>query len=340
MKSIFNNITKLNYKEFLNPENELLLIGLISICIAIWIILYAIPGLLSNLFNTLLGKLILLLSVILISYKNVKYGILLLIILIIISRLISFTQPQLQPKTKEGFTWEQSKTDKFLEIQKSINPDVVFDASEVQKQASQEDVDYFIKNSHWKWSKETEDLYIKTLYNNPYVRTDPQTALETMRTIYNEKAILQLLSWQAKEGQFLRNGVSIRGGAINKYQALPNGWGDYAFNSGQISKTDNVIKCGYDNKTKQLSLQQILNMGNGRILNEHVKKILPVDYNNLEKLIPGFKFLKTPCNPCTALEDPPNYNCSFQLDISGSDPGVSPIWKYLWSNTTTNTINK
>ena len=174
------------------------------------------------------------------------------------------------------------------------------------------------------------NLYIKTLYNNPYVRTDPQTALETMRTIYNENAILQLLSWQSKEGQFLRNGVSIRGGEINKYQALPNGWGDYAFNSGQISKTDNVIKCGTNKNDDKLSLQQILYMGNGGILYEHVKKIIPVDYNNLEKLIPGFKFLKNPCNPCEAMEDPANYNCPFQLDISGSDPGVSDIWKYLW----------
>jgi len=327
-------LTKLNYKEIFSPDNKVLFVGLISIFIVMWIILYAIPDLLSNLFNTILGKLILLLTIILVSYKNIKYGIGLFIIFLIIYRLISFT--------KEGFTWEQSKTNKFLEIQKSINPYIVFDASEVQKQASPEEVDFFIKNGRWKWSKETEDLYVKTLYNNPYVRTDPQTALETMRTIYNENAILQLLSWQAKEGQFLRNGVSIRGGEINKYQALPNGWGDYAFDSGQISKTDNVIKCGYDktiNIPNNLSLQQILYMGNGGILYEHVKKILPVDFNNLEKLIPGFKFLNKPCNPCTALENPPNYNCSFKLDISGSDPGVSPIWKYLWSNKTMDTKN-
>jgi cytochrome c2 len=327
MKSILD-ITKFNYKEILDPKNELILIGLISIFIFIWIILYAVPGLLSNLFNTILGKLILLSSIILISYKNIKYGIITFVILIIIYRLISYTHTN--SKTKEGFTWEQSKIDDFLEIQKSINPDVVFDASEVQKQASQEEVDYFIKNGHWKWSKETDDLYIKSLYNNPYVRTNPQTALETMRTIYNENAILQLLSWQSKEGQFLRNGVSLRGGKINKYQALPNGWGDYAFDSGQITHTDNIIKCGTNKNDAKLSLQQILYMGNGGILYEHVKKIIPVDYNNLEKLIPGFKFLKKPCNPCEAMDEPANYTCPFQLDISGSDPGVSDIWKYLW----------
>ena len=161
---------------------------------------------------------------------------------------------------------------------------------EIKKQASQEDVDYFIKNGHWKWSKETEELYKKALSYNQYVRTDPKIALETMRTIYNENAILQLLSWQSKEGQFLRNGVSLRGGKINKYQALPNGWGDYAFDSGQITRTDNIIKCGTSEKDDKLSLQQIIYMGNGGILYEHVKKKIPVDYNNLETLIPGFKF--------------------------------------------------
>ena len=321
------SIVKFKYKEILDSKNELIVIGLISIFLIIWIILYAIPGLLSSLFNTILGKLILLLLAILISYKNLKLGLLFFGILLIIYRLIYFS------KTKEEFTWNKTSQEKFFEIQKTINPEVIFNVMEIKKQASQEDVDYFIKNGHWKWSKETEELYKKALSYNQYVRTDPKIALETMRTIYNENAILQLLSWQSKEGQFLRNGVSLRGGKINKYQALPNGWGDYAFDSGQITRTDNIIKCGTSEKDDKLSLQQIIYMGNGGILYEHVKKKIPVDYNNLETLIPGFKFLKNPCNPCVALEDPANYNCPFQLDISGSDPSVSDIWKYLWFKT-------
>ena len=82
--------TKLNYKEIFNPDNKVLIIGLISIFLVIWIILYAIPDLLSNLFNTILGKLIILLSIILVSYKNIKYGIGLFIIFLIIYRFISF----------------------------------------------------------------------------------------------------------------------------------------------------------------------------------------------------------------------------------------------------------
>jgi hypothetical protein len=338
-------------KKFFEPQNELMLIGLLSILVLIWIILYAVPGILSSLFNTLLGKFILLLFVILVSYKNVKIGVILFIILIIIYRLI--IQSNTYSGIKEGFTWKKDDINEFLEIQKLLNPHVVFDISEIQKQASPKDVKFFIKHRYWPWSKKTQKLYIETLNNNPYVRTDPETALETVRTIYNEKAILQLLSWQAKEGQFLRNGVSIHRDEMNKYQALPNGWGDYAFNSGQIRKTDNVIKCGL-NKNKGLSLQQIEFKGNGGILNEHVKEITQVDYNNLENLIPGFKFLDGPCNPCEALNDPPNYNCPFQLELkkeknqflsdeeednpnynlmensNENSKKISPIWKYLW----------
>ncbi len=326
-----------------DPNNKLIIIGLLSIFIILWIIVYAIPGLLSSLFNTILGKLILVLLVLLLSIKNVTYGVLIFIFLIIIYRLIIISSLKL----KEGFEWDQKSLNKFLEIQKTINPGIVFSASEVQKQASQKELEYFLKHYHWPWSKETEELYITSLNYNPYVRTDPQLALETIRTIYNENAILQLLSWQAKEGQFLRNGITIKGDKMNEKQALPNGWGDYAFDSRQIRETDNIIKCGINEKDKSLSLQKILFMGDGGILYEHVKKIIPLDYKDLEKIIPGFKFLKSPCNPCEALEESPNYNCPFSLKLKKTDykeenkddDEVSPIWKYLWFDKKSN-LNK
>jgi hypothetical protein len=46
--------------------------------------------------------------------------------------------------------------------------------------------------------------------------------------------------------------------------------------------------------------------------------------------VPGFKFLKDPCNPCLALNDPANYSCPFKLDIKDTEEGVSPVWSYLW----------
>jgi hypothetical protein len=239
---------------------------------------------------------------------------------------------------KEGFRWNKESTNEFLEIQKLINPEIVFNASEIQQQATQEEVNYFNQNGEWLWSDEVKNLYKDFLNKNPYVRTSPEDAINTISTIYNEQAILQLLSRQAKEGQFLLNGVSINNRKKNKYEDLPSGWGDYAFNSKQISKNNNIIKCGYNNKNNdayskksdELSLQEIEHRGNDGIVNTHVKKIKPVDYNNLEKLIPGFSFLNGPCDPCQALNNQPNYNCPFELNVRGEKKGVSPIWKYLW----------
>jgi len=315
---------------FNKQNNELLVIGLISILIAIWMILYLIPNIFVNLFNTLLGKSILILAIILISFKNLYYGMLLLFIFIIIYRFLILSQ-NFNMKQKEGFTWKQSSTNQFLEIQKTINPQIVFNAPEIQKQASQEEVDYFNQNGRWPWSEQVKKLYTESLDKNPYVRTSPEDAINTISTIYNENAILQMLSWQAKEGQFLLNGVSINKNEKNPYVDLPSGWGDFAFNSKQISKNNNIIKCGYNNNNNNLSLQEIESMGNDGIVYSHVKNIKHVDYNDLENLIPGFTFLKGSCNPCENLNNPPNYNCPFQLNTRGTEKGVSSIWQYLWN---------
>jgi len=324
------NLNKISQqiKEFGNKDNELIIIGFISILLGLWIILYLIPNIFVNLFNTILGKVILVLFLILVSFKNLYYGMILLFIFVITYRFLTLSL--YSSSLKEGFTWSQESTNKFLEIQKTINREIVFNTPEIQKQASQEEVDYFNQHGYWPWSDEVKKLYTESLNNNPYVRTSPQDAINTLSTIYNEKAILQLISWQAKEGQFLLNGVSINTGKNNPYEDLPSGWGDYAFNSDQISKNNNIIKCGY-NKNNDLSLQEIEYRGNDGILYNHVKKIKPIDYNNAESTIPGFSFLNSPCNPCEALNNPPNYNCPFELNIPGAKKGVSPIWQYLWN---------
>jgi hypothetical protein len=322
-------------------NNELLLIGIITILILIWIVLYLIPNIFVDLFNTFLGKAILILIIILISFKNLYQGMLLLIIFVIIYRFVTLSiyTNKASTSVKEGFTLNKPSINKFLEIQKLINPEIVFDMKEIQKQSSQDEIDYFNKNGQWPWSEKVKELYKEALDNNPYVRTSAEDAINTVRTIYNENAILEMLSWQTKEGQFLLNGVSVNTGKSNPYQDLPSGWGDYAYKSKQITRHNNIIKCGKNLKpesnpninTDELTLQEIVNMGNDGIVYSHVKKINPVDYNNLEKLIPGFSFLKGPCNPCQALNNPPNYSCPFELNIRDTKKGVSPVWNYLWS---------
>jgi hypothetical protein len=206
------------FKNFLNQDNKTILIGLLSILVAMWTILYVIPGFLVSLFNTILGNLILLLSLILISSQDVKYGVVLAIILIILYRFSHL---------KEGFTWSEESGRKFIELQNSINPGVVFDTKEIQSQASQEEVNYFLKNSMWPWSKDVEDLYKELLEKNTYVRTNPNNAINEVKTKYNQSIIIQILSSQL---DVLQNNKNEHVNMDNR-----DGLGSYPFSSGLVS---------------------------------------------------------------------------------------------------------
>jgi hypothetical protein len=87
------NLNKISeqIKEFGNKDNELIIIGFISILLGLWIILYLIPNIFVNLFNTILGKVILVLFLILVSFKNLYYGMILLFIFVITYRFLTLS---------------------------------------------------------------------------------------------------------------------------------------------------------------------------------------------------------------------------------------------------------
>jgi hypothetical protein len=203
------------FKNFFKQDNKTILIGLLSILVAMWIILYVIPDFLGSLFNTILGNLILLISLILISSQDIKYGVVLTIILIILYRFSHL---------KEGFTWSEESDKKFIELQNSINPRIVFDTKEIQNQASQEEVDYFLQNSMWPWSKDVEDLYKELSEKNTYVRTNPDDAVNEAKTRYNQTIITQILSEQFNA---LQNNENAHVNIDDR-----DGLGSYPFTSG------------------------------------------------------------------------------------------------------------
>ena len=174
-------------KNLFNHDNKTILIGLLSVLVVMWMILYVIPNFLVSLFNTILGNLILLISLILVSSHDIKYGIALAILFVVLYRFSHF---------KEGFTWSEESGRKFIELQNSINPHVIFDTRQIQKQASQEELDYFLKNSMWPWSKDVEDLYKELLEKNTYVRLNSEDAINEARTKYNQTIIMKILSSQ------------------------------------------------------------------------------------------------------------------------------------------------
>ena len=296
------------------------LIGALSILIAIWTIVYLIPDFLSSLLNTVLGNLILLATILLVGSKNYVYGFILGVTLVILYRISHI---------KEGFTWSQDSANNFILLQQTLHPGLVFDTNQIKEQASQEELDYFLKNGKWPWSQEVQDLYKEAVQRNPYIRTSPEDAVDQARTVYNQSIILEIISWQTKEGQFLLNGVSIKDASGNPQEDLPSGWGNYGYSSGLIGHLENdVVKCAAD-VSGNYSLVKTRYTGKDKITIAQTKETTPVDYNELPKLIPGFKFTGASCDPCVALNN--SYTCPFQLDISGSLPGVSSVWQYLWA---------
>jgi len=189
----------------LNQNNKTILIGL----------LYVIPNFLISLFNTILGNLILLLSLVLVSSQDIKYGVALAIMLVVLYRFSHL---------KEGFTWTEESSNKFIELQNSINPRIVFDTKEIKKQASQEEVDYFLKNSKWPWSKQVDDLYKELLNKNTYVRLNPDDAINDAKTRYNQTIITKILSGQ----------LDVLQNNLNKYSKIDDrdGLGSYPFRYG------------------------------------------------------------------------------------------------------------
>lgn len=307
-------------------DTKIKTIGLLTILIGLWLILYFIPELFVSLFNTLLGNLILVVATILVFMNNRMHGVLFTLIVLVLYR---FSQ-----LSKEGFTSTQSDaTADFLSIQNTINKNKVFDMNIIHSQTTEEELDYFNQNGKWPWSQEVINLYEEAIKRNPYTRTIPGIATDYARTIYNQNAILRILTYQTKEGQFLLNGVLVKNPSGNKIEELPSGFGNFPYETGLLdNRVDDVIKCNMKDSSNP-SLERITYTGKGAIFGEQTQKVTPVDYNDLEKIIPGFTFLNNPCNPCGAIADNPDYSCQYQLKVKNNPSVISSVWQYLWNNT-------
>lgn len=307
-------------KNLLNDENKTKIIGLLTILIGLWLVLYFIPEIFVSLFNNILGNLILLIIVVLVFSNNKIYGLLTGLIILILYRFSRLS--------KEPFT--PSSENNFLKIQNTINRSKVFDMNIINQQANQQELDYFNKTGMWPWSDEVIDIYREAKEKNPYVRSSIKDSTDYTRTIYNQAAILQALSYQTKEGQMLLDGVLVKN--PQSVEQLPSGFGDFGYNSGLSEDYINdIIKCNLEKNGVNPSLERITYTGKGGIFNQQTKKIENVDYNELENIIPGFKFINGPCNPCESVGANPNYSCKFSLNVKNEDPSISNVWKYLWN---------
>lgn len=312
----------------INEETKIKTIGLLTILICLWLVLYFIPELFVSLFNSILGKLILIVSTTLVFMYNKTYGLLIGIIILILYRFSRLSK-RFSQISKEGFLSQEEMNEDFLRIQSTINKNKVFDMNIINSQASKEELYYFNKNGKWPWSQEVIKLYEEAINRNPYIRTVPEIATDYARTIYNQNAILRVLTYQTKEGQFLINGVLVKDPSGNKMEELPSGFGNFPYEAGLLgNRVDDIIKCNMKDSNNP-TLERIRYTGKG-IFGEQTEKVRPIDHNDLEKIIPGFTFLNKPCNPCGAMAENPDYSCAYRLRVKNKPPFVSNVWQYLW----------
>ena len=327
-----------------NEETKIKIIGLLTILICLWLVLYFIPELFVSLFSSLLGNLILIISTTLVFMNNRTYGLIVGLIILVLYRFSRLSKEgfevnisgsfNIDEESRQGITQQgisqQDMNEDFLRIQSTINRNKVFDMDIINSQASKEELDYFNKNGKWPWSQEVIKLFEEAINRNPYIKTIPEIATEHARTIYNQAAIIRVLTTQTKEGQFLLNGVLVKDPSGNKMEELPSGFGNFPYESGLLgNRVDDIIKCNMKNDNNP-TLERIRYTGKGGIFGEQTQKVTPVDYNDLEKIIPGFTFLNKPCNPCGSMAENPDYSCAYRLRVKDKPPFISSIWQYLW----------
>ena len=189
----------------------------------------------------------------------------------------------------------------------------------LQQQASQDEVLTYLDTGMWPWDDPLPLLFLDAIQKNNILRTDPDDALRRARTLYNQTIMKQILSWKAREGQFL-----LSGAIVNDTDSLmdDDGEGTFGIESGLISKEKNVVRCG-TNGMPVLSLGQGSGGSGGSGIGE-----VEIDPSILPSLVQGFQFVSSVCNPCVALNDVPDYSCPFTLR-NDSDK-ITSIWKLLW----------
>jgi hypothetical protein len=76
-----------------DEKNRNLLVGLFSLLVVLWLVMFAVPDLFINLFDTALGNLILIGFIILAGMNNMLMGLGLAVIFVILFRLSHMSKP-------------------------------------------------------------------------------------------------------------------------------------------------------------------------------------------------------------------------------------------------------
>jgi hypothetical protein len=335
-------------------------IGVILVVILLAILVNVKPNYFKYLFKSLLGNLILAFAIIVIGIMDIKWGIGFAAIAFIIYQAFQISCVQVEgfssdsstdskgntvstsSKPDAGITssttskslwglfpegypipkttvWPQNIINDFVEFQKVRNPNLRFDLDIIQKQASVEEVQTLLKTGKWPWSPDVVTLYKNAIAQNNIINNEPGASLMIVQSVYNQRAILELLSWNTKEGSFLLNGTIIK------------------HTDGMPANINNLVRCGKNKEIGKITMQKVVYTGYNGVNGSIVSKVTPIKNADIPNQVTGFKFLKSECNPCSALDDPADYSCPFSLNV-GDGSEVSEVWQQLWGLNSTGSV--
>ena len=235
----------------------------------------------------------------------------LLVVSIILFNSYTKTLDNFQNNSTNNHTWSPDLIKRFNIYQTTMNKNKTsFNLDILQKQATTDEVEQLLETGFWPWPDYLKNDYIEKVWSSPIIKIDPQYALNYAMKLYNQTAARELLAWNTKEGQFLLYG------------------GDLGVSDGMPTNVHNTIKCSTDSNSNSIMEKKVfngMNLWNG-FMNTTITTVKPQD---IPKEMPGFTFVKNPCNPCVALNSPGDFSCPFKLNVRG-DNSISNPWKSLW----------
>jgi hypothetical protein len=214
-------------------------------------------------------------------------------------------------KVAPGFVpWPKDVVHRFKIYQKTVSKNVKqYNMYVLQQEATADEAETLMRTGYWPWPEELKDEYIKTVWQSPMIKIDPNIALQNAQSTYCKNIAKRLIGWNTKEGQFL-----IYGADAGRTDAMP---------------VKNTIKCSYD--LKNSVLQKTVFTGYNLFNGYKNSKTTTIKNEDIPTEVPGFSFVNGPCNPCNAINQTPEYNCPFKLDIKDQGSEISPVWKSLWN---------
>ena len=209
----------------------------------------------------------------------------------------------------------------FIQYVKSTKPTFEYDSTQIQNNTTEQERAHFIQTNEWPWTHEIQTMYEDAVQSSSITKYNPTSNRQTIQSIFNQSAAEKILAYNSDEGRFLTTGILLPD------PNLP----EYARNSGlvPVNKTGDIVRCHTHAGTGTPTLTRIRQGKYDGLFSIQPDTLTPIPNEEIPNVVPGFRFLQAPCNPCLALDlnNPPDYSCAFQIQ----DNPTSPIWKYLWN---------